>query len=350
MQNPLTAEQRGKVPWFTGSYEELLAEAARTKRIVFLDFYSRSNAYTKRLEKSTYTDGQVLAELCELLCYSIDADAKESKALRKRFQVQSAPALVFLDPDGALRDQLSGFKGPEPFLKELRRIKANQRTFSDLRGRIQRDANDLDSRWALACKLREIGDLRGYEEQAAEIRDRDAELRTPAGRRMHLEILASAAAAKFDLEPLYRFVSDEKEPALRFDAWWKIWTLEGQAARSVADAERANMHRQSCFAAARELWPLVPEDQHGLLGNNIAWSFYENRSRASQSDLEFALSVAVKAAAAAPDVPAVVDTLACCLFAVGKRDEALVQVKLCIQLDPQNATWRERLVEFEKPR
>ena len=52
--------------------------------------------------------------------------------------------------------------------------------------------------------------------------------------------------------------------------------------------------------------------------------------------------------AAAPDVPAVVDTLACCLFAVGKREESLVEVKRCIELDPHNPLWRERLAEFQK--
>ena len=43
--------------------------------------------------------------------------------------------------------------------------------------------------------------------------------------------------------------------------------------------------------------------------------------------------MAQKAVEAAPRVPVVVDTYACCLFAVGKRDEALAQVKRCIELD-----------------
>jgi len=346
----LGQERRGKVAWFVGTYDDLLAEAARTKHIVFLDFYSRSNAYSKKLEKTTYLDPQVLAELSDVLCYSVDADAKETKPLRKRFQVQSPPALVFLDPDGALRDQISGYTAPDSFLKELQRIKANQGTFSDLRARIQRDPNDLDSRWALGRKLREIGDLPGYEQQVAEIHDRDRDGRSIASRRIRLEDLYSAASARLDLEPLYEFVAAEKEPTLLFDAWWRIWTLEGQATRSAADPEQAHARLLRYFAAARALWPLVPADLHDTLGNNIAWSFYENRSGATRADLEFALGVATKAVEAAHDVPYVVDTLACCLFAVGRTDEALVQIKRCIELDPQNSVWRERLMMFEKSR
>jgi len=341
-------EPRGKIAWFAGSYGELLEKAKSSKRIVFLDFYSRSNTYSKKLEKSTYSDPRVVAALEDVLCFSIDADGKESKPLRKSFQVQSPPALVFLDPEGTLRDQISGYLAPDPFLMELRRIKANKGTFSDLRARIEKDGNDLDSRWELACKLRSMGDLPGYEGQVSELRERDPEGRSTASRRLRLLVLCKAAEGKLELEPLYQFVEVEKEPALLYEGWWALWKLEGQALRAAVDPERVRRHELRYFAAARALWPLVPADQHGTLGNNIAWSFYENRARATRSDLEFALSVAVKAVQAAPDVPAVVDTLACCLFAVGKREAALVEVKRCIELDPQNPEWRERLAEFQR--
>jgi thiol-disulfide isomerase/thioredoxin len=343
-------EPRGKVAWFQGSYDELLAKALESKRIVFLDFYSRSNPYSRKLEKITYCDARVVSGLADFLCFSVDADSKDNKALRKRFQVQSAPALVFLDPDGSLRDQISGYFAPEMFLMELERIRANKETFSDLRARIHKDEGDLDARWALACKLQKSGDLVGYEEQVAEIRARDPKGTSMAARRMKLDRLYAKATADFDLEPLYDFVAQEKDPVILFEGWTLVWTAEGQAARSLKEPEQARMHQLRYFAAARALWPLVPKEELGYLGNNIAWSIYENRSGATRSDLEFALSVAQKAVETAPKVPAVVDTFACCLFAVGKRDEALVQVKRCIELDEQNPEWRERLAEFQGPR
>jgi predicted Zn-dependent protease len=184
----------------------------------------------------------------------------------------------------------------------------------------------------------------------SELRERDPDGKSIASRHMRLLVLRTEAETKLELEPLYQFVETEKEPSLLFEGWWAIWKLEGQALRAAEDPERVRRHELRYFAAARALWPLVPEDQYGFLGNNIAWSFYENRTRATCSDLEFALSVAAKAAAAAPDVPAVVDTLACCLFAVDKREEALLEVKRCIELDPQNPRWRERLAEFQGSR
>lgn len=341
-------EPRGRVEWFRGSYEELLGEAARSERIVFLDFYSRSSAYSRKLEKTTYLAAPVLGELAGFLCFGVDADSRESRALRKQFQVKGTPALVFLDPDGSLRDHLNGYFGPERFAHELRRIKQNHGTFSDLRRRIAAAPADLDARWELACKLREIGDQEGHLAEVARIRERDPQGTSRASLRVRLSELYTRAANELDLEPLYAFVEPQQDPLVRFEGWWKIWELEGQAARSARDPEAARRHELRFFAAARILWPLVPPEHVGPLGNNIAWSFYESRASATRSDLEFALSVAEKAAAAAPDVPAVVDTLACCLFLLGKHELALAQVRRCIELDPENPTWRERLAEFER--
>lgn len=343
-------EPRGRIHWFRGTFEELLAESASTQRIIFLDFYSRSNPYSRKLEKTTYVAGTVLAQLEKVLCFSVDTDNKDSKPLRKRYQVQGCPALVFLDPDGNLRDHLSGYYGPERFAVELARIQQNQGTLSDLRARIAKDPGDLDARWAMACKLREVGDQFGCEAELAQIRTRDREGTSLASRRIVLSELYLRASVTLDLEPLYAFVEKMKEPVLLFECWWKIWELEGQAARGASDLEAARRHELRYFAAARQLWPLVPKEQIGTIGNNIAWYIYESRATASRADLEFALSVAEQAVAAAPDVPAVVDTLACCLFVLGKKDEALAQVRRCVELDPENPTWRERLAEFDGQR
>jgi Flp pilus assembly protein TadD len=344
------SELRVKPNWYSGSFDQLLRDAESSKRIMLLSFRSDWATYSKMLDKVTLSSPDVLVELEELLCFAIDADSKEGKLLGKRFQVRTPPALVFLDPDGHLRDQLCGFYGPEVFVKELRRIRRNEGTFSDLRSRVERAPDDLDARWELADKLKRIGDLRGFEAQVAEIRERDPEGRSVAARRMRLFDLVDAVDADFDLEPLYAFVRAETDRSLLFEGWRELWTLEGQAARSSRDPEKAHAHAQRYLAAARELWPLVPAEEYGRLGNNIAWYIYENRAGATRADLEFALEVATKAVAAAPDVANVVDTHACCLFAVGRVDEALVQARRCIELDPKNPSWRERVAEFSKGR
>ena len=42
----------------------------------------------------------------------------------------------------------------------------------------------------------------------------------------------------------------------------------------------------------------------------------------------------------------VIDTLACCLYAVGLKDEAIEALRRCIELEPANLKWKDRLREF----
>ncbi len=38
----------------------------------------------------------------------------------------------------------------------------------------------------------------------------------------------------------------------------------------------------------------------------------------------------------------------CCLHAVGKQNEAIDAVKRCIELEPSNPKWRDRLIELKR--
>lgn len=343
-------DSRSGVDWARGELDEVLRGAREADRCVMLSFRSDWAPLSRKLDKVCLTDARVLDELADLVCFQVDSDTREGKALRKRYTVQIPPTLVFLEPTGAIRDQVNSFMPPEGLVHELRRIKRNEGTLSALRGTIQSNPGQLDARWELAKKLKEFGDLRGFDAEVAEIRARDPEGRSMASRSMRLAELYASAQSRLDLAPLYAFVASETEPRLLYEGWLGIWRLEGKAARDARDEEAAATHHERYFAAARALWPLVPEAEHGYLGNNIAWCIYENRCCATPEDLAFALEVARKAHAAAPAVAYVVDTYACCLFAVGEKEQALEAIDRCIELDPRNPGWRERKAEFLKNR
>ena len=346
-----TDRDPGKISWFQGSWSELLAEAAKTKRVVFVDFWTEWCVYCKKLGGVTLSADSVVAEMKDFLCYSVDAESEEGRRLTKQFNVRGYPALFFFEPDGSLRDRLSGYYAPDAFLSEIRRIRKNEDTISGLRAKIQSDPSGaLEARWALAKKLKAIGDVKGYEEQLAVLSELDPSGKTPAVRRLKLDELRSRAEDKLELEPLYTFLESETDSTLLFEGWLTAWKLEEQLARRKGDPEEACEHRKRWFAAAHALWPHVPPEYYGHLGNNIAWSFYENRDWLTKADMVFALSIAEKAVAAAPESAAVIDTHACCLFVLGRREEALAAIERCIAIDPKNPAWRERLAEFRSAR
>ena len=112
--------------------------------------------------------------------------------------------------------------------------------------------------------------------------------------------------------------------------------------------EERTSHRKRGFDAARKLWPHVsPENEYFVhIGNNIAFSYYQGRAHLAARDLAWALEIARKVAANAPEDAYVIDTLACCLYAVGLEDEAVEALRRCIELEPANLKWKERLREF----
>ncbi len=336
-----------KIAWFSGSWEECLAEAQRTNRIIFVDLWMPWCPYCKKMDALTFSDPSVLSEMRELVPFSVNTTDPSNAKLVRRFKTGAPPALVFLEPSGELRDVLSGYIPPKVFLDELRRVKRNERTLTDLRSRISRDERDLEARYDLALKMKEIGDVRGYKKELETIRVLDPKGHSVPARLLKLEQLQKAAELALEPRELYSFLAQEKSPVVLFEGWYDIWQLEGYLTRVASTEEGREEHRKKTFEAARKLWPYVPKTHYARIGNNIAWSYYEGREYLSPADLEWALGVAAKVAEVVPDEAYVIDTLACCLFAVGRREDALREIQRCIELEPLNYQWKERLHQFE---
>ena len=75
--------------------------------------------------------------------------------------------------------------------------------------------------------------------------------------------------------------------------------------------------------------------------NNAAWL-----AAKCGRDLEQALAHARRATQMAPNKPASIDTLAEVLFRLGRRDEAVEQIKKCLEIDPKSAYYRSQMKRF----
>lgn len=344
------AQDHGQLDWFEGTWDELLAKAKAEDRLVFVDFWTKWCGYCKKLERTTFRDAAVAKEMRDVLCYSVDAEARENAKLVARYRPTSYPTLLFVEPDGELRERLVGFFDAQRFVEEVRRVKCNESTLSQLRARIDENPTDVDARYALALKLRAYNDLRGYREQIEAIRKHDPEGKSLPSRRIKLEKLRKRAEGTLEPVELYRFLEGETDATILFEGWYALWQLESYLEKTARKAPTRTKHRELKFAAAYALWPNVPctSEHYAGIGNNIAWSMYEGRAHLTAEDLLWALGVAEAVVEAAPKEPYLVDTLACCLYAVGRKSEAITMVQRTIELDPVNPKWVERLHEFSQ--
>ena len=102
-----------------------VALAAASGKPVMLDFYADWCVSCKEMEKYTFSDGGVRAELSKgiLLQADVTANDEVDKALLKRFNLVGPPSLIFFDRGGKEHREwrLVGFLKAEPFKAHVNR-------------------------------------------------------------------------------------------------------------------------------------------------------------------------------------------------------------------------------------
>src|SRR6185436_15307371 len=118
---PITAAARpvaaventhGKIPWFTGTFEEALARAKAENKVLFVDLWTPTCVWCKKLDKDTFSEDSVVAALKDVICLNLDAESTTGRPIARRFGASLFPTMIVLDADGAYREKLSGYLTP----------------------------------------------------------------------------------------------------------------------------------------------------------------------------------------------------------------------------------------------
>jgi hypothetical protein len=298
----------------------------------------------------------VVAEMKDIICLNIDAESETGAPIAKRYGIRGYPALLLLSSDGKAEDQIGGYLPPDAFKKEIQRVRSGKGTASDLRNKVAANGSDLKVRFELASKLKSLGDTAGHDAQIAEIRKLDPQGKSLPMRQIAFQEVSEKINAGFQKNQtvntslMTAFLEEETHPELLFQGWSSLGQMHGFLGKRASDAgddAAADEHQGELRSAMRMAWKYVPTEQVVGFGNSLAWTFYEARDALSADDKAFALEVAAKAAETSKDDVNVLDTYACCLAMNGKKDEAIRQVQRCIELDPENQQWKDRLVELQ---
>ncbi|MBN2820277.1 MAG: thioredoxin family protein [Bacteroidales bacterium] len=119
------ATETGTIQFNTASWNEILATAKSENKPVFLDISASWCGYCKRMKANVFTDPQVGKFYnANFINVSVDGEKGEGIQLAKKYGVKGYPTFVFLNPDGSLAFQTSGYHKSEEFLELAK--KANQ--------------------------------------------------------------------------------------------------------------------------------------------------------------------------------------------------------------------------------
>ena len=110
--------------YFTeGSFWEILAKANEEKKIVFVDIYATWCGPCKLLKKTTFTDKE-LGEYfnTHFINVAIDGETSEGRNLMQLYQVRAYPTMLFINPDGSIRQSVVGYHSANQLLKVARKL------------------------------------------------------------------------------------------------------------------------------------------------------------------------------------------------------------------------------------
>lgn len=100
------------------TWNEVLAKAKAENKPIFVDISTSWCGYCKKMKAKTYTDSSVGNFYNdEFINVSVDAEKGEGIKLAEKYNVNGYPTFVYLNPDGTLAQQTSGYRNGEEFIK-----------------------------------------------------------------------------------------------------------------------------------------------------------------------------------------------------------------------------------------
>lgn len=110
------------VRFFQGSWGQLLSEAKRQNKPIFVDVYTTWCGPCKLMTSQAFPNPRVAARMNEhFVNYKLDAEKGDGQSIAKRYGVQGYPTSLFLTPDGKLLHRAIGYNGIDKFLAEAQK-------------------------------------------------------------------------------------------------------------------------------------------------------------------------------------------------------------------------------------
>jgi thiol-disulfide isomerase/thioredoxin len=111
------ADEPTGIRFFSGSWQDVLAEAKRQNKPVFVDFYTSWCPPCRRMAREAFPNAAVGVKFNKhFINYQVNAEVGEGFNLAKRYAVQSYPTALFLIPTGELIHRAVGYGGIKAML------------------------------------------------------------------------------------------------------------------------------------------------------------------------------------------------------------------------------------------
>ncbi len=161
------------IEFSSSSWEEILAEAQQSDKIVFVDAYTTWCGPCKMMASRVFTDDAVGAYYNEhFINAKIDMEKGEGPAIARQYEVQAYPTFLFVDGDGKLVHRGLGYQPIEAFLALGKQVTDGD-GLGQLEVRFQEGERAPDFLKKYASELSKVNDSRAGEIVSAYLETQD---------------------------------------------------------------------------------------------------------------------------------------------------------------------------------
>ena len=147
-----SADVKGII-FFNGTFAEALAEAKKTNKALFVDFYAVWCVPCKHMAKNVFTLKEVGDYMNKhFISLQIDAEKPENVEIAKQYKVEAYPTVAFIDADGKPLSVNVGALGKEELLEAAQIAAGESVSFDDLYKKYKANPQDLAVQQELLLK------------------------------------------------------------------------------------------------------------------------------------------------------------------------------------------------------
>lgn len=144
-------------PFSDLSFEAASKQAAKSNKIVLIDFYTTWCGPCKMLDKNTWTDPTVI-QLLEQKTVALRIDAEKETALSKHYKIEAYPSILLIKPDGTEIDRIVGYELPGPFIQDFNAALSGRDSIARARDDLEAaGTNDPSARMRFGVALAQRG-------------------------------------------------------------------------------------------------------------------------------------------------------------------------------------------------
>lgn len=323
------------VRWFEGSLEQAMAAAKAADKLIFMDVGAYWCPPCHEMDEKVFVRPEVAAALeADFIALHVDAEKGDGPEIVERYHVQAYPTFLVLEATGVEKGRFVDFVEPPAFLENLARMKTGANLLASLEEAVEAHPDDPKHAYALghayALSARRDDALAQFETVLA----------ADPKNEMGLAAKVWYDRAQFITDKLdgdqKRAIRELKELQTRFPG-------TPEAARAYRKIGRMYAKLGDHDAAIASLDAMVALDPDNVdWRTNYGWFCFRQKVRP-----EAGLKAVTEGIQKHPENPELRYLAAELAAMVGRKDEAVANIRKASELEPKTAYYRRSIARFE---